>query len=453
LPGVGSVDGRIPVRFWDVSGAEVEAADAEPWDMVWANATRQFTVRSVVRLTLAGALLLSMSGIAGLVLARTAEVEVRHDASFLAFNVAAIALGLSLVGMLALIPPGMLRRLTPTLGVGLIIGSVFLNTWGLAAAGPELGVVAAVFVSPPLFACYMMRRRWAVASALCLLTCLGVVVFVQDGWDGSLGTLLLVASNVVGTAVLVGQIASRADELGHLEHEARVALADLNHTLENRVEEQVGEIERLGGLRRFLSPQVADAVLSGDSEELGKPHRRRIAVFFCDLRGFTAFTNNAEPEEVIGVLDDYYRAVGGLLQRYGATVGDYAGDGIMAYFGDPVPRDDSALAAVAMTGELAEQLGGVVAEWRRRGYDLDYGVGLAYGYATLGVVGFDGRYDYKPVGGVVNLAARLCAKAGSGQVLLDHPTYAETSGRFASEHVADLELKGYGAPMRAYALS
>jgi class 3 adenylate cyclase len=441
------------VRFWDVSGAEVEAADAEPWDMVGAGATRQFTVRSVVSLTLAGALLLSMSGAAGAILALTARDQVRHDASFLAFNVCAMAIGSSLVGLMSVVPPRVLRRLTPTLGVGLIIGSVFLNVWGLVSAGPELGVVAAVFVSPPLFACYMMRPRWAVASALILLGCFGLAVILQDGWAGSLGTLLLVASNVVGTAVLVGQIASRADDLATSEHEARVALADLNHTLEDRVEEQVGQIERLSGLRRFLSPQVADAVLSGDAEELGKPHRRRIAVFFCDLRGFTAFTNNAEPEEVIGVLDDYYRAVGRLLQRYDATVGDYAGDGIMAYFGDPVPREDSALAAVAMAGELAAELAGVVAEWKRRGYDLDYGVGLAYGYATLGVVGFDGRYDYKPVGGVVNLAARLCAKAEAGQVLLDHPTYAETSERFASEHVADLDLKGYGAPMRGYALS
>jgi len=274
----------------------------------------------------------------------------------------------------------------------------------------------------------------------------GLVVGLQDGWSAPLGTWMLVASNVVGTAMLVGLIAARSDSLA-------AELAELNHTLEDRVDAQVAEIEQLGGLRRFLSPQVADILLSGDSEELGKPHRRRIAVFFCDLRGFTAFTNNAEPEEVIGVLDEYYGVVGALLQKYEATVGDYAGDGIMAYFGDPVPREDSALAAVEMTCEIAGLMGPVVAEWQRRGYELDYGVGLAYGYATLGVVGFDGRYDYKPVGGVVNLAARLCAKAGSGQVLMDHPTYAETSERFASAHFADLDLKGYGAATKAYALS
>jgi class 3 adenylate cyclase len=303
-----------------------------------------------------------------------------------------------------------------------------------------------------MFAFYILRRRWAVSSALCVLGSVGLVVLLQDGWVAALGTWLFLTANIVGTGVLMGQIASRADELATSEHEARVELANLNHTLEDRVESQVTEIERLGGLRRFLSQQVADVVLSEDSEALGKPHRRRIAVFFCDLRGFTAFTNNAEPEEVIGVLDEYYGAVGGLLQRYDATVGDYAGDGIMAYFGDPVPREDSASVAVEMTGEVGGVMAAIVAEWRRRGYNLDYGVGLAYGYATLGVVGFDGRYDYKPVGGVVNLAARLCAKAGAGQVLLDHPTYAATSEAFASQHFGDLDLKGYGAPTRAYAL-
>ncbi len=439
--------------FWKMTGPEVEAADAEPWDMWGASATRPFTAKSLVRLVLATVLLLSMSGVAGLVLALTAKLEVRHEDSFLAFNIVAIAMAFTLIVLLLVISPRRLRRLTPTVGFGLIVVALLLNTWGVASAGPGLGVVAVVYTSPPLFAFYIMRRRWGVASALGLLVCLGAVLWIQTGWAGSVGTWLLVAANVVGTGVLMGQIASRADELASSEHDARMELAELNHTLEGQVEDQVGEIERLGGLRRFLSAQVADVVLSGDSEELGRPHRRRIAVFFCDLRGFTAFTNNAEPEEVIGVLDQYYGAVGGLLQRFDATVGDYAGDGIMAYFGDPVPRDDSAMAAVEMTREIAGSMAGIADEWQRRGYDLDYGVGIAYGYATLGVVGFDGRFDYKPVGGVVNLAARLCGKASAGQVLLDHATYAETSARFASQHVADLELKGYAGTTRAYALA
>jgi class 3 adenylate cyclase len=441
------------VRFWDLSGAEVAAADAEPWDGPLASTMRPFSTQSLVRLQLAGALLFGLSGAAGLFLALSVRSDAAHDLMFIGFNVVAASIAISMVGILVVVSPRLLRHIAPALGLCILFASPFLVGWGVWSGGPRLGVVTVAFGSTPLFAFYMLRRRWAVAHALCVLGCFGAVLWVQGGWIAPSGTWLFLAANLIGTAVVVGMIALRADELAASEHAALVEVDELNHTLEDRVATQVTEIERLGGLRRFLSPQVADVVLSEDSEELGKPHRRRIAVFFCDLRGFTAFTNTAEPEEVIGILDDYYGAVGGLLQRYDATVGDYAGDGIMAYFGDPVPREDSALVAVEMTREIGSVMAGVVAEWKRRGYDLDYGVGLAYGYATLGVVGFDGRYDYKPVGGVVNLAARLCAKAGSGQVLLDHSTYAATSERFASEHFADLDLKGYGAPTKAYALT
>ena len=193
-------------------------------------------------------------------------------------------------------------------------------------------------------------------------------------------------------------------------------------------------------------------MLSADAEQLTGPHRARIAVFFCDLRGFTAFTKESEPEEVIADLDDYYRTVGEVLQRHDATIGGYAGDGIMAYLGDPVPHAEPALGAVRMVAELRGELDALVAEWQRRGHDLSYGVGLAYGYATLGVVGFDGRFDYTPLGGVVNLAARLCGAAEAGQVLLDHATYAELDGQVRCDAVFGIELKGLGA-QRAYALA
>ena len=152
------------------------------------------------------------------------------------------------------------------------------------------------------------------------------------------------------------------------------------------------------------------------------------------------------------IRDRYYRVVGEILQRHGATIGGYAGDGIMAYFGDPVPHDEPARVAVRMVAELRGGLDDLVAEWQRRGHDLSYGIGLAYGYATLGVVGFDGRFDYTPLGGVVNLAARLCGAAEAGQVLMDHATYAELDGVAAGAPVAGIELKGLGA-QRAYALA
>ena len=441
------------MRFWDLSDAEVEAADAAPWDGPFASTTRPFGTRALVRLTIAASVLYTMIGVAATVTSLGAEKETAHSNVWFGIGIYALVVGITTAAILPLISPRGLRRLAPAYTfLGVMVSSV-LVTVAVASAGPRFGVTAATYVEAPLFAIYMLRRGWAVLCTLVILAGFALVVSIQDGWVFPLGHWLLLLSTVIATAVLMGILAERSDRLAESEHEARVELADVNRTLEQRVTEQVAEIERLGQLRRFLSPQVADAVLSGVSEEIAHPHRKRIAVFFCDLRGFTAFTNNAEPEEVVDVLDEYYHAVGGLLQRYGATVGDYAGDGIMAYFGDPVPHEQPALVAVEMSHDLYPLMTGVVADWERRGYRLNYGVGLAYGYATLGVVGFDGRYDYKPMGGVVNLASRLCARAGEAQVLLDHATHAATTERFTSTHVADLELKGYGAATRAYALT
>jgi class 3 adenylate cyclase len=440
------------MRFWDVSGPEVEAADAEAWDSRWAGAMRPFSTSALVRLTVAaGVLYLLEPGVAlGAILLNPSLGEHR-TVGFLLCAVG-LVVGIAIfVGLLAL-SPRQIRRSAPVFALILLMGTPLVASTAVVSLGPHFAVWATAYIGAPMFAFYTVHLRWALACAALVLIGFGLIVGLQDGWFAPKAQWSAVAAIVVATSVLMGLIAERADALAVSEHEARVELAALNRTLEDRVSQQVAEIERLGELRRFLSPQVADAVLSGEAGEVTRPHRRRIAVFFCDLRGFTAFTNNAEPEEVIGVLDEYYGVVGGLLQRYDATVGDYAGDGIMAYFGDPVPRDDPASAAVEMTSEIAEVMSPVVAEWQRRGYELDYGIGLAYGYATLGVVGFDGRYDYKPVGGVVNLAARLCAKSEAGRVLLDHATYAETATRFPSAHFADLDLKGYGGPTKVYSL-
>lgn len=440
------------MRFWDVTGAEVEAADAEAWNMPLAVIMRPFSTRSIVRLYLAAVVLYGLSGLSGIGLAIAARSEATNSQGWLGFHLAACALALGIVVMLSTVSAPALRRGAPLIAGALLVVTPFLVMGGLGFAGPNLGIVVLAYVQAPLFAFYMLRPRWALVQAGLVVGTFGCLLIAQDGWAAPLWTWLFLAGNVIGTGVVVGQIAARSDELAISEHDAKVELAELNHDLELRVAGQVAEIEHLSALRRFLSTQVADVVLADDSHELSSPHRARIAVFFCDLRGFTAFTNNAEPEEVLGVLDEYYGAVGALLQRYDATVGDYAGDGIMAYFGDPVPLEDPAMAAVAMTREVGGVMAAVAAEWRRRGYDLDYGVGLAYGYATLGVVGFDGRHDYKPVGGVVNLAARLCGKAAAGQVLLDHATYVATSERFSSTRVADLDLKGYAGTTPAYAL-
>lgn len=440
------------MRFWDLSGPEIAVADAAPWDMPFSGVTRPFSTSSMVRLFLAAAFQYGSTGVIGFGYALAVDDAVGDARDWTLFFFAAMGMAVSVVVFLLAVPAGRLRELTPTMAVLLLTLTPVIVCWGMAAAGPAFALAALASIQAPLYAFYVLQLRWAVVQSAWLLVCVGVLVQVQDGWVASWWAWLFIAFNVIGTGVVGGLVAARSDALAAAEHEARVELADLNQTLEDRVEAQVGEIERLSGLRRFLSTQVADVVLAGDADALTTPHRARIAVFFCDLRGFTAFTNHAEPEEVVGVLDEYYGAVGGLLRQYDATVGDYAGDGIMAYFGDPVPREDAALAAVAMARDVAATMVGVIAEWQRRGYDLDYGVGLSYGYATLGVVGFDGRHDYKPIGGVVNLAARLCAKAEGGQALLDHATYAATAERFSSTPVTGLELKGYAGEARAYLL-
>lgn len=417
---------------WNLTDSEIDVVDAEPWDMPLGGSMRPFGVRSIVRLYVASALLLTLSGCGGLVLAVTSPSAASHPDLFIVFNVGALAFAAAQTAIVLATPTRLVRRFFPTIALVSFAATPVLVTTGFASGGPPLGFVVVSYIQGALLAFYILHTRWAIAYCVVMLVCVAAVLRNGEGWTAPFGAWTFIAANVIGTAVLVGQIAA---------------------SLEERVNAQVTEIERLGRLRRFLSPQVADAVLSGRSHEATQPHRRRIAVLFCDLRGFTAFTNTAEPEEVIGVLDEYYRAVGGLLHEHGATIGEYAGDGIMGYLGDPVPRDDSALAAVTMTREIVALMSQVTAEWQRRGYDLDYGIGIAYGYATLGIVGFDGRYDYTPIGGVVNLASRLCAKAGPSKVLIDHATYAETSDVFPSDRVADIELKGYGAPQRAYTLA
>ena len=443
----------IRVRFWNVHGPEVDAADAEPWDGPLAGTMRPFRTRAFLRLAVASAALYLLGGLAVVIIALASPHATVHHTAWSLLGSFGVTTGLGLFVMLRMVTPHQLRRIAPTLGfVNIMLASTVISI-AVLSAGPRLGVAASAYVEGPLFAFYMLRRRWAVVSVVSLLALFAVIVAAQRGWVSPGGQWLILLSTVVATAILMGVIAEHSDRLAVSEHEARTELAAVNQGLEHRVQEQVSEIEGLNGLRRFLSPQVADAVVSGHLEALTRPHRSRIAVFFCDLRGFTSFTNEAEPEEVVSVLDEYYDAVGPLLQRFDATVGGYAGDGIMAYFGDPVACAEPALVAVQMADELRRCMNGVVGVWERRGYRLGYGAGVTFGYATLGVIGFDGRYDYTPLGAVVNLAARLCGRAPSGQVLLDQPTHTATKARLPSAHFADLDLKGYRAAVPAYALA
>jgi adenylate cyclase len=227
-------------------------------------------------------------------------------------------------------------------------------------------------------------------------------------------------------------------------------LAEWSRTLEQRVQHQVEELERMGRLRRFLSPQLADLVVSSGDESFLDSHRREITVVFCDLRGFTAFAETSEPEEVMGVLGDYYAALGDLVSRFEGTLERFTGDGLMAFFNDPLPCQDAPLRAVRMAVAMRSRIQGLARDWTRYGYELALGVGLTQGYATLGRVGFEARLDYTAVGSVTNLAARLCAEARPWQILLGQRVHAAVEEFVTSEPVGELTLRGFTRPVLAF---
>jgi adenylate cyclase len=233
-------------------------------------------------------------------------------------------------------------------------------------------------------------------------------------------------------------------------HEAE--LAEWNRTLEARVAEQVEELGRMARLRRFLSPTLAEVVMErGDS--VLESHRRELAVLFADLRGWTDFSTGTEPEEVMSVVGSYHSAIGELIVSYEATVGWFAGDGLMVWFNDPIPCDDPAARAVQMAVEMREVMSALTAAWRKRGHELDFSIGVALGYATLGRIGFEGRYDYGAVGSVLNLASRLCDAAEPGQIVVSQRVLVEVEELVEAQPLGRLELKGFGKPIEAFAVT
>jgi adenylate cyclase len=224
----------------------------------------------------------------------------------------------------------------------------------------------------------------------------------------------------------------------------------LNRTLETRVHEQVAQLERLGRLKRFFSPQLAEIIVAGGAEDPLKSHRREVTVVFLDLRGFTAFAETAEPEEVMGVLREYHAEMGRLILEHEGTLERFAGDGMMVFFNDPTPVPNPAERAVRMALAMREQVAGLSVKWRKRGFDLDFGVGIAQGYATIGAIGFEGRLDYGAIGTVTNLAARLCGEARPGQILVSQRVLGALEELMEGEPVGELALKGFLKPVPAY---
>ena len=227
-------------------------------------------------------------------------------------------------------------------------------------------------------------------------------------------------------------------------------LAALNADLERRVSEQVAQLERLSRLKRFFSPTLAEAIVSGGAEDPLRSHRREITVVFVDLRRFTAFAESSEPEEVMSVLRDYHAEMGRLIMAHEGTLERFTGDGMMVFFNDPVAVDNPSERAVRMALAMRERAGELSAGWRKLGHDLDFGVGIAQGYATLGAIGFEGRWDYGAIGTVTNLAARLCAEARPGQVLIARRVYATVESLVEAEPMGELTLKGFSRPIATY---
>jgi class 3 adenylate cyclase/putative methionine-R-sulfoxide reductase with GAF domain len=250
----------------------------------------------------------------------------------------------------------------------------------------------------------------------------------------------------IENARLMNELSQRTEQLEMRSQE----IAKLNAQLEHRVANQVGEIERMSRLRRFLPPQVADLIVASGTEKQLESHRRDITALFCDLRGFTGFSETSDPEDVMALLREYHEAIGQIIFKYGGTLERFAGDGVMVIFNDPVLVENPALQAVLMALDMRTAIGGLIEKWRDLGHDLGFGIGIAHGFATLGTIGFEGRRDYAAIGTVSNVASRLCDEAKPGQILISPRVRQAVEKAVMVEPVCEFTLKGIRRPMLAY---
>jgi adenylate cyclase len=257
----------------------------------------------------------------------------------------------------------------------------------------------------------------------------------------------------IENARLLSELRQRTGELERSYELVRRQASQLEtqaQQLEQRVGDQVGEIERMGRLRRFLPPQVADLIVASGTEKQLEGHRREITALFCDLRGFTGFSESSDPEDVMALLREYHVAIGEIIIRYSGTLERYAGDGVMVVFNDPIPVDNPALQAVQMALEMRVAIGTLTEKWRQLGHEIGFGIGIAHGYATLGTIGFEGRFDYAAIGTVSNVASRLCDEAKPGQILISPRVLMAVRDAITVEAVGEFELKGIRRPIAAY---
>lgn len=323
----------------------------------------------------------------------------------------------------------------------------------LAATQPDLVLLDVVM---PKMSGYEVCRAIRANPATALLPV--VMVTALDPGEERVKGIEAGADDFLSKPINQAEILARVRSLlrirslhGKVEEQAR-QLADWNLKLEERVAQQVEQLDRLARLRRFLSPKVADLIVAGRLDDPLTTHRKEVVVTFADLRGFTAFTETADPEEVFGVLHAYHGELGRLIAKHEGTVEHFAGDGVMIIFNDPQPLENPALNAVHMALDVLEAVERLSGEWRKRGYKLECGLGIAQGFATIGTIGFEGRFDYGTIGTVTNLAARLCGEARAGQILVSQRAYGNIEPHVEAEPAGELTLKGFSKPMAAFSI-
>jgi class 3 adenylate cyclase/CheY-like chemotaxis protein len=320
----------------------------------------------------------------------------------------------------------------------------------IAASPPDLVLLDIVM---PDIDGYEVCRRLRADPATSFLP---VVMITASGSQERIGAIEAGADDFVVKPFDQAELLARVRSLMRIKRyhdtiEAQTAeLSEWNQTLEARVSEQVEHIDRISRLKRFLPPQVVEMVTTSGDESFLESHRREITVVFCDLRGFTPFAETVEPEEVSAVLADYYRALGDIIHRFEGTLERFAGDGLMVFFNDPVPCEDASERAVRMAVAMRNRVSELVERWAEHGHDLGFGVGIAQGFATIGAIGFEGRLDYAAIGTVSNLAARLCAEAAPGQILVSQRVHAAAQEILVAEPVEEFTLRGFSRPVRAH---
>ena len=319
-------------------------------------------------------------------------------------------------------------------------------------AGTEIDIVLCDIVMPGMDGYGVCRRiREQTETAY-----VPVVMITASGDEQKIKALEAGADDFLTKPIDQSELLARVASLARIKRyqdtikRQASELVDWNGELESRVESQVSQLERMGRLRRFLSPQLAELIIDSGDEAFLESHRREIVVVFCDLRGFTPFAESSEPEEVMGVLQEYHEALGDLIFRFEGTLGRFTGDGLMVFFNDPVRCDDGPLRAIRMAVAMRTRVTGLAESWARRGYDLGFSIGIAQGYATLGKIGFEGRHDYAAIGSVTNLAARLCSEADAWQILTSERVFSAAGPAVVGEDAGERQVKGFSRPVHAF---